>query len=162
MRRSSIPTSHQGRAASALPRGAIPAITVFGAIIVVCAVLTSVGWWMPAMILSIVAGLGLVFLLRDSLFLGFCGLVLCTAAGVGATGIETQLFGPTVRGIRVDQASGYPAASIFHFTDGKVLAKYTSYVTVYGSSKGRDHELYTLRIAPIVGDGWTSDQPVTA
>ncbi len=161
MRRSTL-TGPQGQTAFAIPRGAIPAIAVFGATIAACAFLASLGGWMPAMILAVVAGLGLVFLLRDSFFLAFSGLVLCAAAGIGATSIETPLFGATVRGIRVDQAAAYPTASIFHFSDGRVLAGYGWDVPVYGSSKGNSHELYTLRIAPIVGEGWTPGRPVTA
>jgi hypothetical protein len=162
MPRASTSTSHQSRIGFANLRPVIIAVPLFAITIATSAILTNAGGWMPAMIVSVIAGLGFLLLLRDSFFLAFSGLVLCAIAGIGATSIETPLFGSTVRGIRVDQAADYPAATIFYFTDGRVLAQTDWDLPVYGGSKGINHELYRLGIAPIVGDGWTSDRPITA
>jgi hypothetical protein len=162
MPRASTSTSPQSRTGFANLRPAIIAVPLFAATIVTSAILTNAGGWMPAMIVSVIAGLGFLLLVRDSIFLAFSGLVLCATAGIGATSIEAPLFGSTVRGIRVDQAADYPAATIFYFTDGRILTQADWDLPVYGGSKGINHELYRLRIAPIVGDGWTSDRPITA
>jgi hypothetical protein len=151
-----------GRTGFAKLRAALIAIPLFAVTIVACAVLTNAGGWMLAIIVSVIAGLGLVVLMRDSFFLGFSGLLLCAIAGIGASSIETPLFGSTVRGICIDQAADYPAASVFYFTGGRVLTQADWDLPVYGGSKGINHELYRLSIAPIVEDGWTSDQPITA
>jgi len=144
-------------------RGAILAVPVFAVTIIVCAIVTSLGGWVIAVVLAILVSLGFVLLIGESVVLAFGGILLCATAGIMGTSIETPVFGATVRGIRVDEATRYPHASIFHFTDGAVLTRAGWDVPVYGSSgKQRAHEIHVLRIAPIVGAGWTPDHPVTA
>ncbi len=147
----------------AVSRGAILAVPVFAVTIVGCAIVTSLGSWMIAVVLAILVSLGFVLLIGKSAVLAFGGVLLCATAGIMGTSIETPMFGATIRGIRIDEATRYPRASIFHFTDGSVLTRAGWNVPVFGSSgKQRSHELYELRIAPIVGAGWTPDRPVTA
>lgn len=143
--------------------GAILAVPAFALTILVCAAVTSLGGWMVAVVLGILASLGFVIFIRQSVALMLGGIVLCATAGIMGTAIETPMFGATVRGIRVDEAGRYPHASIFHFTDGSVLTRVGGYVPVYGRTmKEPVHKLHDLRIAPIVGAGWTADQPITA
>lgn len=143
-------------------RGAILAVPAFALTIVACAIVTSLGGWMMAIVLGVLAGLGFVIFIGESVVLTFGGMLLCATAGIMGASIETPLFGTTVRDIGVDQAALYPHASIFHFTDGRVLTQADGYVPVYGGSKGQHHELYKLHIAPIVGTGWTPDRPIAA
>ncbi len=155
------------------PKGLVPAIASHGGLlavpwfavtILVCAFLGGLGWWMTAIIVAVLASLCFTPFFIRSAALGLGGLMLCGMAGILATGIEIPLFGATVRNIPVAQATAYPGAAIFHFTDGRVLSRADWDVTVYGSTSKStsSHELYTLGIAPIVGDGWTPDQPITA
>ncbi len=141
--------------------GLILPVPLFAATMLVCATLAAFGWWMVPVVLAVLAGLTLVPLIKRSVTLMLGGIILCTMAGIFGAGIDTPLFGATVSGIRVDQAGGYPGALIYRFTDGRVLAGNDGDVPVYGGSKGINHLLYTLHIAPVVGDGWSPGQPVT-
>jgi len=146
-----------------MSRGVLLAFPGFAVTIAVCAILGSLGWWIAAMLVGIVGGLGFVPFIVRSILLALGGLVICATAGIFASSVEGPLFGETVRGIPVAQAAAYRGAAIFHFSDGRVLADREWSLPVYGESKGvAEHELYRLRIAPIVGEGWTPDQPITA
>lgn len=126
-------------------------VPIFAMTLVVCAVLNSQGWTITALCMAVLAGLAVLALLWNDLVLAFGGLFLCVACGIMGSSLETPLFGRTVTGIRVADAPAHSSAAIFHFTDGHVVSRATRWVPVYGGTKGTDHVLYSLGVAPIAG-----------
>ena len=165
-----MPNAHRDRANSGgrrwpgpFPWGTLWGVPILAATMAVCAIMGTLGWLIPAIFAAVIAGLMMMVAARAVGAWSFAGLLLCGVIGLMGAMIEVPLFGPTVRGIPVARAAEHPGAAIFHFTDGRVLEEMSGDVGVYGGSKGvGSHELHRLRIAPVVGDGWTPGQPVTA
>lgn len=135
---------------------------ILAATIAVSALLTSLSWWIAAVVVAVLGGFAMMAAGQGEAVSVWGGLVLCAGAGISATSLQTPLIGGAVRGIPVREAAGHPRAAIFHFTDGRVLAEARGSVEVSGGSRGRSSPLYSLSVAPIVGEGWTRAQPVTA
>lgn len=135
---------------------------ILAATVTACALLTSSGWWIAAVFVAVLGGIAMMTAAQEDVVSLWGGLFLCVAAGILATSLQTPLFGAAVRGISVGEAARHPEAATFHFIDGRVLAEAAGSLTVYGGSAGRRSPLHELRIAPIVGEGWTPAMPVTA
>lgn len=137
-------------------------IAVLTATVAACALLTVSGWWIPAVFVAVLGGFAMMAVARENAVPTWGGLFLCAAAGFMATSLQTPLFGGTVEGIPVSEASAHPDAAAFRFIDGRILDQASGSLTVHGGNAGRWSPLHELRIAPIIGNDWTPAAPVTA
>ena len=141
---------------------------VITATILVAALINQAGFWLSSIIFAVLGGLALWFLVgvltrgesSPLLIVGTVGLVFTVAAALLAQE-EVVLFGRKATDVVVADA---PRAhgSLMRFRDARVLTEWADYAIVWAGSKGTHHESFHLWVAPIVGAGWTPDQPLTA
>jgi hypothetical protein len=89
------------------------------------------------------------------------GLVIAAAAAgiLGVVMCPYPPFGASAGPISVSQAVAHAEAVVFRFTDGHVEESLSGSKAIYGRSSV---PLGTQRVAPLVPEGWTVAQPVTA
>lgn len=118
------------------------------------------GEW--SIVVVVLVALGMIVVAgRESIVLGFVGIVVATACGVMALRQEAPLFGASFTDIAVAQAPAHRAA-FYRFTDGQVLADRVGDADVWAGGRNTHYVAYTLHVAPLVGADWTPEAPVPA
>jgi hypothetical protein len=142
------------------------ALAVSAVCVTAVVLLNLFGLWIAAILASVVLGLSALFvgagLLDDTknsaALSGFGGLVVVVAASLVSSGmIEEPLWPGTVSGLTLNEAGAHQWATILAFREGVVRTEWEGYAPVFGKY---NEALDYAYVAPVVGDGWTRDQPI--
>ena len=121
------------------------------------------GYEVTAMLWAVLCALAMLVGAAEHLALALVGIVIACGAGIVASGNDVPIFGASARDVPIAAAPGIQA-TFLHFRDGRVLVDMAEAVDIWASNgrrRNRDrHVAYTLYVAPVVGVGWTRDQPV--
>lgn len=120
------------------------------------------GYEVTAMLWAVLCALVMLVGVAEHLALALIGIVIACGAGIVASGgSDVPIFGASARDVPIAAAPGVQA-TFLHFRDGRVLADMAEAVDIWASNghARTRHVAYTLYVAPVVGVGWTQDQPV--
>lgn len=123
--------------------------------------LMQAGYEITALVWAVLCSLVMLAGAAEYIPLAIIGIVIACGAGIVTSGADVPIFGTSARDVPVASAAGVHA-TFLHFRDGRVLAEMAEPVDIRGGTQRQGSRvLYTLHVAPVVGDGWTRDQAVT-